>query len=58
MRQYVGRLQRKHEGKEGIEVYDYVDYRVRQLVNMWKARQQVCTEIGFEIVRDTSFIKE
>lgn len=58
LRQYTGRLQRKHDGKEGVEVYDYVDYRVRRLVNMWKARQRVYAEIGFEIVRDTSFIDE
>jgi superfamily II DNA or RNA helicase len=58
LKQYTGRLQRKQEGKEEIEVYDYVDYKVQRLVNMWKARQRVYEEIGFDIVRDTSFISE
>ncbi|MCS4089246.1 TOTE conflict system archaeo-eukaryotic primase domain-containing protein [Rhizobium sp. BK176] len=58
LKQYTGRLQRKQDGKEEIEVYDYLDYKVQRLVNMWKARQRVYTEIGFDIVRDTSFMPE
>jgi superfamily II DNA or RNA helicase len=58
LKQYTGRLQRKQGGKEEIEVYDYVDYKVQRLVNMWKTRQRVYKEIGFEIVRDTRFIEE
>jgi superfamily II DNA or RNA helicase len=58
IRQYTGRLQRKFEGKDGVEVYDYLDFKVPRLVNMWKARQSVYEKIGFEIVRDTSFIDE
>lgn len=57
IRQYTGRLQRKHAGKDGVEVYDYVDFNVQRLVNMWLARQRVYEEIGFQIVRDTSFIE-
>jgi superfamily II DNA or RNA helicase len=58
IRQYTGRLQRKFEGKDGVEVYDYLDFKIPRLVNMWKARQSVYEKIGFEIVRDTSFIDE
>jgi superfamily II DNA or RNA helicase len=58
IRQYTGRLQRKFEGKDGVEVYDYVDFRVQRLVNMWKARQREYKKIGFEIVRDDSFIED
>ncbi|HBE90819.1 MAG: hypothetical protein A3E37_02930 [Candidatus Andersenbacteria bacterium RIFCSPHIGHO2_12_FULL_46_9] len=44
--QYIGRVQRKAEGKEDAHVYDYVDYEVPMLRLMYFKRLRTYRELG------------
>ena len=44
--QYIGRVQRKTEGKETAHVYDYVDYEVPMLRLMYFKRLRAYRELG------------
>ena len=44
--QYIGRVQRKAEGKETAHVYDYVDYEVLMLRLMYFKRLRTYRELG------------
>ena len=38
LEQYVGRLHRQNEGKEVVEVHDYIDINVKMFENMYHER--------------------
>jgi superfamily II DNA or RNA helicase len=40
LQQYVGRLHRKHAGKTGVRLIDYVDGGHSVLQRMWEKRQR------------------
>ena len=48
LQQYVGRLQRIHEGKKIVQVYDYVDSAVPMLARMFEKRLRGYRAIGYE----------
>ena len=47
--QYVGRLNRDHEGKENVIVYDYVDSHIPKFDKMYSARLKAYKKIGYEL---------
>ena len=50
--QYTGRLHRKNNNKEEIIVYDYVDDNFRQTRNMFKKREKIYKNLGYEIIKN------
>jgi superfamily II DNA or RNA helicase len=48
--QYAGRLHRANATKQHVIVYDYVDFEVPALANMYKKRRRGYAAIGYEIV--------
>ena len=48
--QYVGRL-RPTEGKQRVELHDYVDRRIAVLDRMYDKRRPVYATLGFDIPR-------
>ena len=46
--QYVGRVARKHEAKQTITIYDYVDVRVERLKRMYLERKKWYRKNDFE----------
>lgn len=49
LQQYVGRLHRLYEGKQEVQVYDYVDVHVPMLVRMYERRLKGYRSIGYSI---------
>jgi superfamily II DNA or RNA helicase len=47
--QYAGRLHRFHASKREVIIYDYVDYNIPTLVNMFSKRRTGYRKIGYEI---------
>ena len=47
--QYVGRVLRPMEGKDRIEVHDYVDANVPVLARMLKKRLAAYASLGFDV---------
>ncbi len=47
LQQYVGRLHRDHDGKQVVQVYDYVDVRVPMLMRMYERRVKGYKAIGY-----------
>lgn len=47
--QYAGRLHRSYEGKKDVVIYDYVDFHVSMLENMFHKRMAHYTKIGYEV---------
>lgn len=45
--QYVGRISRMYDGKDGICIYDYVDVCVPQFVRMYNKRLSTYRKLGF-----------
>ncbi len=48
--QYAGRLHRFHSAKREVVVYDYVDFSVPVLANMFRKRRAGYKRIGYEII--------
>jgi superfamily II DNA or RNA helicase len=48
VRQYAGRLHREHEGKNQIQIYDYVDWQSNILLKMYEKRAKEYKEMGYE----------
>ncbi|MBI2957990.1 MAG: restriction endonuclease subunit R, partial [Chloroflexi bacterium] len=46
--QYTGRLQRLHEGKTELRVYDYVDQRLPMLERMFRKRLRGYKALGYD----------
>ena len=49
LQQYVGRLDRLHDGKRVVRVYDYVDSSVPMLSRMYERRLKGYAAIGYLI---------
>jgi superfamily II DNA or RNA helicase len=47
LQQYVGRLHRLHDGKQFVQVYDYVDNYVPMLARMYERRLKGYAAIGY-----------
>lgn len=47
--QYAGRLHRNYEGKEYVQIYDYVDENVPMLLRMSEKRMQGYNSIGYSL---------
>jgi superfamily II DNA or RNA helicase len=48
LQQYAGRLHRIYEGKKEVQIYDYVDVRVRMLERMYSKRLRGYAAIGYQ----------
>lgn len=48
LQQYAGRLYRLFEGKNEVQIYDYVDIRVKMLENMYSKRLNGYASIGYK----------
>jgi superfamily II DNA or RNA helicase len=49
LQQYVGRLQRLHENKKEVQVYDYADVLVPMLARMYKKRLAGYAALGYTL---------
>jgi len=49
LQQYVGRLHRLHDGKQFVQVYDYVDNYVPMLARMYERRLRGYAAIGYVV---------
>jgi len=49
VRQYAGRLHREYEGKNQIQIYDYVDWQSSVLYKMYEKRTKEYKDMGYEI---------
>ena len=47
LRQYVGRLHREKEGKQSVEVYDYIDIKVPMFARMYQQRLRGYKKEGY-----------
>ena len=56
LEQYVGRLNRDYEGKNGVYVYDYVDSHIRYFDRMFGKRLRTYKKIGFTML-DEFFVQ-
>lgn len=48
----AGRLHRSYPGKDEVQVYDYVDFHVPQLENMYQKRLKTYGAIGYRVKVD------
>ena len=53
--QYAGRLHREHEGKQEVQIYDYIDIRVPVCESMYRKRLKGYASIGYKIRNDEVF---
>ena len=53
LQQYVGRLHRLREGKQVVQVYDYVDTEVPMLKRMFQRRVRGYRTLGYQLVAAT-----
>ncbi len=47
--QQVGRLHRSHEGKQQVEIFDYIDLSILMLARMYQKRLKTYAKLGYEI---------
>ena len=55
MAQYAGRLHREYEGKQDVQIYDYIDIRVPVCESMYRKRLKGYASIGYRIRNDEMF---
>lgn len=53
LQQYAGRLHRLFEGKDEVQIYDYVDIHVRMLEKMYSKRLSGYASIGYKAKGET-----
>ena len=53
--QYTGRLHREFESKQDVQVYDYIDIRVRVCESMYRKRLKGYASIGYRIRNNEMF---
>lgn len=49
MTQQAGRLHRSHEGKQRVEIFDYVDLSIPMLARMYQKRLKTYAKLGYEV---------
>lgn len=47
--QQAGRLHRSHEGKQRVEIFDYVDLSIPMLARMYQKRLKTYAKLGYEV---------
>lgn len=47
--QQAGRLHRSHEGKQRVEIFDYVDLTIPMLARMYQKRLKTYAKLGYEV---------
>lgn len=52
LQQYLGRLQRDLEKKEELRIYDYVDFAIPMISNMYQKRLTTYRQLGYELSID------
>ena len=55
MAQYAGRLHREFEGKQDVQIYDYIDIRVPVCESMYRKRLKGYASIGYRIRNNEMF---
>ena len=53
--QYAGRLHRDYEGKQDVQIYDYIDIRVPVCESMYRKRLKGYASIGYRIRNNEMF---
>lgn len=53
--QYAGRLHREYEGKQEVQIYDYIDIRVPVCESMYRKRLKGYVSIGYRIRNNEAF---
>ena len=53
--QYAGRLHREYEGKQDVQIYDYIDIRVPVCETMYRKRLKGYASIGYRIRNNEAF---
>ena len=53
--QYAGRLHREFEGKQDVQIYDYIDIRVPVCESMYRKRLKGYASIGYRIRNNEKF---
>ena len=53
--QYAGRLHREFEGKQDVQIYDYIDIRVPVCESMYRKRLKGYASIGYRIRNNEAF---
>ena len=53
--QYAGRLHRDYEGKQDVQIYDYIDIRVLVCESMYRKRLKGYASIGYKIRNNEMF---
>lgn len=53
--QYAGRLHREYEGKQDVQIYDYIDIRVPVCESMYRKRLKGYASIGYRIHNNEAF---
>ncbi len=53
--QYAGRLHREYEGKQEVQIYDYIDIRVPVCESMYRKRLKGYASIGYRIRNNEAF---
>ena len=47
--QQAGRLHRSHEGKQKVEIFDYIDLSIPMLARMYQKRLKTYAKLGYEV---------
>lgn len=58
LQQYVGRLHRNYDGKEEVQVYDYVDEKVSVLKTMYEKRLVGYKTMGYVMENNTGVVEQ
>ena len=53
--QYAGRLHREFEGKQDVQIYDYIDIRIPVCESMYRKRLKGYASIGYRIRNNEAF---
>ena len=53
--QYAGRLHREYEGKQDVQIYDYIDIRVPICESMYRKRLKGYASVGYRIRNNEAF---
>lgn len=56
--QYVDRIHRAYEGKESVEVNDYVDYKEEVFMKMYEKRLKGYKSLGYSTVEEAKREKQ
>ena len=58
LKQYAGRIHRRHAFKSDVRIHDYIELEHRQLARMWEKRRKAYAAMGYQIVPGNSTIQQ